>query len=105
MWHPEPARLAAFRRVVDTDPERVHAIIDTPDFATTFGALMGDRLTRPPRGFPADHPDAELLKLKDIGFGHPLSDADVATPGLVDLVAETLARGVPLLRLLATLPG
>ncbi len=105
LWHPEPARLAAFRRLVDTDPGRVHAIIDAPGFAETFDGLMGDRLKRLPQGFPADHPDAELLKLKDIGFGRPLSDADVASADLVDLVADTLQTGLPLLRLLATLPA
>jgi len=104
IWHPEPARLAAFRHLVDSDPGRVHGIIDEPDFARTFGGLMGDRLTRVPKGFPSDHRDAELLKLKDVGFGHALSDDDVRSAGLVDLVADTLEKGVPLLRLLANLP-
>jgi uncharacterized protein (TIGR02453 family) len=104
VWHPEPARLAAFRRLVESDPGRVHAIVDAPDFAATFGELMGDRLTRVPKGFPADHPDAELLKLKDIGFGHALSDDDVGSAGLVDVIADTLVLGLPLLRLLADLP-
>ena len=103
MWHPEPARLAAFRRLVDGDPGRIHAIVDEPRFVAMFGTLMGERLTRVPRGYAADHPDAELLKLKDVGFGRPLADADVTTPDLVDLIADTLDLGVPLLRILVDL--
>jgi len=104
IWHPEPARLAAFRRLVDTDPERVHRVIDDPDYARTFGPLMGDRLSRVPRGFRPDHPDAELLKLKDVGFGRPLADGDVESPALADLVVDTLVIGLPLLRMLAAMP-
>jgi uncharacterized protein (TIGR02453 family) len=105
MWHPEPSRLAAFRRLVDSDPDRVHAVIDDPDYSRTFGPLMGDRLSRVPKGYAADHPDAELLKLKDIGFGRSLADDDIGSAGLVDLIADTLVLGMPLLRLLASLPS
>ena len=51
MWHPEPAQLNAFRRLLETDPGRVHAVIDEPAFVATFGELMGNRLTRLPKGF------------------------------------------------------
>lgn len=105
MWHPEPARLAAFRRLVDSDPGRVRAVLEEPEYARTFGPVFGERLSRVPKGFRPDHPDAELLKLKDIGFGRPLADDDVRSPALVDLIADTLVVGMPLLRLLATLPG
>jgi uncharacterized protein (TIGR02453 family) len=105
MWHPAPARLAAWRNAVVEDGERVHAALDDPDFGATFGAVGGDRLKRGPAGFPPDHPDLELLKLKDVTFGRPLSDADVLAPDLPATIADTLANAVPLLRLLAGLPG
>jgi uncharacterized protein (TIGR02453 family) len=105
MWHPEPARLNAFRRLVDTDPGRVHAVIDAPTFVRAFGHVSGEALTRVPQGYRADHPDAELLKLKGVVFMRRLSDADAASPGLPGTLAETLAVGVPLLRLLAALPA
>jgi uncharacterized protein (TIGR02453 family) len=105
MWHPEPARLAAFRTIVDQEPTRIHAIVDEPAFTATFGDVMGDRLTRVPKGYPADHPDAELLKLKDVGFWRSMSDRDVESERLVDLIADTLAVGRLLLQLLASLPA
>ena len=103
VWHPEASQLAAFRDVVDRDPRRIHAVIDEPAFVRTFGSVTGGRLSRVPRGFSPDHPEAELLKLKDVGFGRRLADDDVTSPALVDLLADTLATAVPMMRLLATL--
>lgn len=103
MWHPEPARLAAWRQAVDGDPATVRAVLEEPAFVAAFGSVGGDRLKRVPAGFPGDHPDAELLKLKDVTFGRPLSDDDVLSPGLPDVLTATYAAAVPLLGLLARL--
>ena len=105
MWHPEKASLDAFRRLLDTDPGRVHAATDDPAFVATFGRLNGDRLSRVPQGYRPDHPEAELLKLKDMTFGHRLSDADVFSPDLPDRLTASLAKAVPVMRMLATLPA
>ena len=92
MWHPPTAKLAAFRSAVADDPKRVRGLLDDPKFKGTFGAISGDKLTRVPPGFPKDHPEAELLKQKDLTFGRRLADDDVFSPGLPDLIAETRSR-------------
>ena len=56
--------------------------MDDPRFFETFGAISGDRLKRVPAGFPPDHPEAELLKQKDLTFGCRLADKDVFRPEL-----------------------
>jgi uncharacterized protein (TIGR02453 family) len=104
MWHPEKASLDAFRRTLELDPARVHAAIDDPSFVATFGHLNGDRLKRVPQGYRPDHPEAELLKLKDMTFGHRLSDDDIYSADLPDRLVTSLAVAVPVMRLLATLP-
>jgi uncharacterized protein (DUF2461 family) len=103
MWHPEPKRLAAWRAAVDGDPARVHAAVDDPAFVGQFGAVNGDRLTRIPSGFAADHPEAELLKLKEVVFGRRLSDDEALSAELPDILTDTLAAAVPVLRVLAGL--
>lgn len=103
MWHPEPARLAAFRAAVLADPAAVHRAIDDPGFATAFGLLSGDRLKRAPAGVPPDHPEIELLKLKDVTFGRRLSDDEALTLELPDLLADAFAAALPVLRFLAGL--
>jgi uncharacterized protein (TIGR02453 family) len=105
MWHPEPSRLAAFRSVVAKDPARVHRAIEDPGFTAMFGSVNGERLKRVPSGFPADHPEAELLKLKDVTFGRRLGDDDALSPELPDVIADSFAAGLPVLRLLADLPA
>ncbi len=105
MWHPEPPRLAAWRSTVATAPGRVHAALDDPGFVAAFGVVSGERLKRVPVGFPADHPEAELLKLKDVTFGRRLSDDEALSPALPDTLAGAFASALPVLRLLAELAG
>jgi uncharacterized protein (TIGR02453 family) len=107
MWHPEPAYLAAWRTTIDREPKRVHAALDDPGFVAQYGRLSHEEsaLKRVPTGFAPDHPEAELLKLKDVVFGRRLSDDDAFSPGLPDLLADALEAGLPVLRLLATLPA
>jgi uncharacterized protein (TIGR02453 family) len=104
MWHPSTAKLNAFRRSVVADPKRVHAVLDDPSFVKTFGGISGeDGLKRVPTGFPADHPDAELLKQKNLTFGRRLADDDALSPKLVGIVADSFETAVPVMRLLAQL--
>lgn len=105
MWHADPEPLAAWRGLVVGDPDRVHAAIEDPAFVAHFGDVHGDRFKRMPAGFPADHPDASLLTLKDVTFGRRLSDAEAYSPRLPEILADDLATAVPLLRLLAALDG
>ena len=105
MWHPEPARLAAWRAAVTGRREAVHAAVDHAGFKATFGELDGERLKRAPTGYAADDPDIELLKLKDVVFGRSLADQEVLGVELPARLAATLADAVPVLGLLAGLPG
>jgi uncharacterized protein (DUF2461 family) len=105
MWHPEKPKLDGFRRLVAEDPKAVHAAIDEPGFKRAFGQIGGDRLQRVPQGYPADHPEADLLKLKDVTFGRRLSDDEAFSADLPDIVAGHLAAALPVFRLLARLPG
>ena len=105
MWHPAPARLAAWRAAVVADRPRIHGVLDASVFRSTFGAVEGDSLKRAPTGFDSDDPDIELLKLKDVTFGRRLSDAEATSAELPATVAATLSEAIPLLELLASLPG
>jgi len=103
MWRPSTAKLAAFRAAVAEHPKAVRRLIDEPRFTEMFGAISGDKLTRVPAGFPKDHPEAELLKQKDLTFGRRLADDDVFSPGLPDLMADSFLVAVPVMRWLAAL--
>ena len=104
IWHPDKPWIDAFRRRVDAEPAAFHKVVDAAAFKTTFGSLSSDghSLQRVPQGYPADHPEAETLKMKDVVFGRRLSDDDAMSPGLPDLLADTYEAAVPVFRYLAS---
>jgi uncharacterized protein (TIGR02453 family) len=104
MWMAERPRLEALRRAVVTEPERVLAAIEDPGFLATFGPVSShETLKRVPPGYPADHPMADLLRYKDLTFGRGLTDEEVLSPSLPDVLADDFAAAVPVFRFLATL--
>ena len=56
------------------------AILNSGDFKKLFGEIVGDRLKRPPIGFPKDFEDIELLKFKDYTILHKIDDKAVERP-------------------------
>jgi uncharacterized protein (TIGR02453 family) len=106
MYMMERPRLEAFRRAVVEEPDRVLAAIEDPAFVKTFGGVHGhESLKRVPPGFPPDHPQAELLKAKDVTFGRRLDDDEFLSPNLPDTLADDFATALPVFRFLAGLPG
>ena len=105
MWHPERARLAAFRETLDRDPSAVLRAIEDKRFKSVFGSVTGEALTRNPKGFPKDHPYGHILRLKDVIFSRPLSDKDVFSAELPDIIAKDLDAARPVLLFLDKLAG
>ncbi len=104
MWMPDKPRLEAFRRAMLEEPERVRSSLEDPGFIAWFGRVRShEELKRVPRGYPADHPMADRFRWKDVVFGRRLSDDEVGSPALPDLLAEGYAAAVPVFRFLASL--
>jgi uncharacterized protein (TIGR02453 family) len=105
IWHPEKPWIDAFRQRVVDEPGEIRGLVEAPAFKKTFGSLGGEdhSLKRVPSGFPPDHPEAELLKLKDVIFGRRLSDADATSPRLPELIANTFEVAMPVMRYLAAI--
>jgi uncharacterized protein (TIGR02453 family) len=103
IWHPEKAWLDAFRRRVADEPGTIRRVIDDATFRAAFGSLGGESLKRVPPGIPADHAEAELLRLKDVTFGRRLSDAEALSIALPDLIADSFVIAMPVMRYLAAI--
>jgi uncharacterized protein (TIGR02453 family) len=105
IWHPEKPWLDAFRQRVADDPDGIRGLVAAPAFKKAFGSLStdGHALQRVPSGYPPDHPSADLLKLKDVIFGRRLSDADARSPDLPDVIADSFAVALPVMRYLAAI--
>jgi uncharacterized protein (TIGR02453 family) len=65
IYRPEPAILMRIRRHIATKPRAFTTLLRNPRFAKTYGGLMEeDSLVRPPKGFSADTPHIEAIKLR-----------------------------------------
>jgi len=104
MWHPEPARLAAFRKMVDESPDVTLGALEDPVFLARFEPVHGDALKRVPQGYPADHPHSDLLRLKDVTFGREVGEDEIFSADLPQILAGDFAAAVPVMRFLASLP-
>lgn len=98
-WHPESAALGRIRERVAEQPDDWLAARDDEKFAANW-TLAGDRLTRPPRGFAADHPTIDDLKRKDFIAIAPIAATEVMAPGLVEGVAEQFAASAAFMKFL-----
>ena len=62
-------------------------------------------LSRNPKGFPPDHPYSHLLRFKDVVFSRPMSDREVFSAKLPDIIAHDLDAARPVLLFLDKLAG
>jgi uncharacterized protein (TIGR02453 family) len=99
IWHPDPKALAAIRREIVEQPTLWQRVRTDEGFIRTF-ELGGDRLAKPPRGFPADAPHIDDLKRKDFIAGCSLEEHDVLAPTFVATAVERFASARPLLEFL-----
>jgi uncharacterized protein (TIGR02453 family) len=104
MWRAEKPRLDALRRAIVETPDRVREAIEEPGFVAWFGGVeTHESFKRIPPGYPQDHPMADMFRWKDVVFGRRLSDAEVCSPDLPDLLVDGWAAAMPVFRFLATL--
>lgn len=60
--------------------------------------LGGERLKRPPRGFPGDHPLVEELKRKDFICTREFTERDAISPGFLGSFTDACRDAVPMMR-------
>jgi len=98
-WHPDADALGLIRDLIAQKPEKWFSARDHKRFVAHW-MLSGDSLSRPPRGYAADHPAIEDLKRKDFIGLSSLSLDDVSGSGLVKLAGERFTASVPLMKFL-----
>ncbi|MEW6163496.1 MAG: DUF2461 domain-containing protein [Pseudomonadota bacterium] len=103
-WHPDADLLGRMRDLIVAKPERWRAARDDPGFAGVW-QLVGDSLTRPPRGYAADHPEIDDLRRKDFIGLAGLTRKEVCGARLADLSAARFAAAAPFMRFLCEAAG
>jgi len=96
IWMPPPEELRKIRQEIDYNYKELKKITGSASFRKIFGDLDSSpeyKLSRIPKGYEADNPAAEYLKLKSFIGSQALSDEDLISK---DLVKKTVASFVAL---------
>lgn len=102
-YEPEPAQLASFRRAIDRDARPWKKVVNDKTFRKYFREVEGERLATAPKGYPRDHPEIYLLKLKQIMAIRRLTDTQVRASGIVRETVATFKAMKPFLAFLESL--
>ncbi|MCK9192746.1 MAG: DUF2461 domain-containing protein [Nevskia sp.] len=97
LWHPQPETVKRIRTYMVNNPASWKSAIRSADFEKTFGALRGESLSRPPRGYDPAHELAEDLKRKDFVCSTRLDEAALLGPDLLDTLLARYQRASPLI--------
>jgi uncharacterized protein (TIGR02453 family) len=73
-YMPPPQWLSAIREKIDENPDELIKIINSRDFIKIFGKIDGEKLKKAPKGYPSDHKNIDLLKLKSYLVVNEASD-------------------------------
>ena len=76
----DSAQMIKFRTAIDRDARPFKDIINAKAFKQYFGTLESEKLKTAPQGFARDHPEIELLRMKEVVAIHRLSDETVLSP-------------------------
>ncbi len=95
LWRPEPPVLKQVREFIADNPEAWRRAVHAAAFRRDF-ELGGESLTRPPRGFPADHPLIDDLKRKDFIAWQNFDDGEALEPGFDRFLVARIKRLAPL---------
>ncbi|MCU0391215.1 MAG: DUF2461 domain-containing protein [Thermoflexibacter sp.] len=76
-WMPQGDLLKKIRQEIDYNIEDFLQIIGNKDFKKYFTELEGERLKTIPKGYAADHPHLEIIKLKSFIASCTFSEKDV----------------------------
>lgn len=100
LWRPPTAILNKIREKIIEHPGQWQSITNNRKFKSIFGEVSGDRLKRPPQGFPADHPYLDDLKLKSYFVMNHCDPDMITTPGFINDVEKTFITASPLMKFL-----
>ncbi len=94
---PTTGQRASFRSAIAQDARPFKKIIQARDFRRYFGGLEGERLRTAPQGYARDHPEIQLLQLKQVTVSHHLTDRELLVPDIIPQSARVFRAMKPFL--------
>ncbi|HLH41159.1 MAG TPA: DUF2461 domain-containing protein [Bryobacteraceae bacterium] len=95
VYDPAPPQLLAIRSWLAENHKTFRAIARRPE--KLMGKLHGECLTRVPKGFPADHPAADLIRMKRWVYYATLDAKLAVTPKILTEIVKRFKAAAPVL--------
>ncbi len=101
-YMPEKEQLAQIRHWLLDHHEEFRRLLKKPIVKRTFSDFEGNALTRPPKGFPAEHPGMDLIRCRQWGLSASLPAAEALKPGFAALLVRHFRIAAPVVDALNT---
>jgi uncharacterized protein (TIGR02453 family) len=95
-YQPSPELLASVRQELDYNFDEFKGIVEHKNAVKLFGALNGEKLSRPPKGYTDDNPAISYLKHKSFIFVKNISTKDLFAKGFEKEVIHAFMEMKPL---------
>jgi uncharacterized protein (TIGR02453 family) len=97
VYMPGPDQLLAIRNHLAENHRKFSSIVRAGKLRSLMGELHGEQLARAPKGFPCDHPAADLLRYRQWLFYVTLDPALATTPKLLPEVRKRFEVMMPVI--------
>jgi len=101
-YMPEKDQLAAIRHWLLDHHAEFRKLLERPAVKKTFREFEGNQLTRPPKGFPADHPALDLIRCRQWGLAATLPVELALKPDLAKEIVRHFKLAAPVVAALNT---
>jgi uncharacterized protein (TIGR02453 family) len=88
-WDPNKEDLLRIRKEFEMDASEIRKIINEKSFVDNFGAMEGNSLKTAPRGFDKEHPDLDLIRMKQFIVTRYFTDEEVLAPDFLQQVNDS----------------
>jgi len=94
-YTPTPQNLHEIRYEIMENINEFKKIINDAKFTRYFSKIGGEQLKIPPKGFPKDFPDIELLKFKSYEIMHNLDESMINSDKFVEYILDLVKIALP----------
>ena len=102
LWMPEADALLKIRSAIAARPAAWKKIVNDERLVDTFGAVEGEQLLRPPRGFDPNHPLIGDIRRKSFVVGRASTERAARSADFVSETADCFAAAAPFMRFLCS---
>jgi uncharacterized protein (TIGR02453 family) len=99
-WMPDAGNLKKIREEIDYDSDNFLKIINDKAFNSIFKLEQEDSLKKAPKGYPADHPMIDVLKLKSFSAIYPIEDKAFFKPDILAIIQHAIEQVYPFIQFL-----